>query len=1065
MLRGALHGSIGEFVSIKIAHVSDIHVRKLKYHKEYRAVFEQLYEKLKEEKPDIIVNTGDTFHTKLDLSPEAIKMMSELFVGLADIAPYHMILGNHDMNLKNSGRLDAISPIVDYLEHPNIHFHKYADVIEVADGIDLHVLSIVDPENWKKVLPEDRVNIALYHGSVVGSVTDTGWMMTHGDISLDELEKYDYAMLGDIHKTDQKVDKEGRAKYPGSLVQQNHGESNDKGYLIWDIEDKYSWSTRHVSLTNPKPFITIELTKKGRMPKNISIPLGARLRLVSNNNLPLDVMRRAVDIAKHRFKPESISFLNRASGDRGSVEGLTDDLKTENLRDISVQEELIDEYLVGYEAQSETMEKVYELNKKYNKIVEDNEDISRNVNWKLVNFQFDNLFNYGEDNSVNFGELSGIVGIFGKNYSGKSSIVDGVLWTLFNSTSKNERKNLNVINQNKEECRGKVEIQIGDRVFTVERASKKYTKRLKGEETQEAKTDLNFEVFDPVMGETISLNGTTRTQTDANIRKQFGTLEDFSVSSLSSQHGALAFIDEGSTRRKEIIAKFLDLELFEQKFRLAKEDSVDLKGALKRLETKNYDEDIEQTISKLDSSKIEVKTQRETCDCLKQDLEGFTENCSEIQGKIDSIPAEIIDIANITKQIRHKENQVTSLLLKVGEDEDKLKIKQGLYEKVIEFIDNFEIGKYQKIKNEIDNKQQQLNEQEDRVDKLSTDHDDIIKKEKLLNDIPCGTSFPTCKFIRDAHVAVANKTGVEREQQSILSLINETQQQINLLDPIQVEAQLDRFDKMKESKNIVSVTIADLNLEIERNRNTILTVKNELVGLIAKRDEYEENKEAIENLESLVSELNKCRYSIEQTKSSIESCEKNTLELVKLLGSQEQKLQNLREQKKEHEDLRTEFAAYDLFMRCMHPNGIAYDVIKKKIPVINSEIAKVLANIVDFEVFFEAVGNKFDISIKHPQYDERPIEMASGAEKSLSAMAIRLALLGVSSLPTGDLFILDEPGTALDEDNMSGFIQILELIKVYFKNVLLISHLDSLKDCVDMQIVIDKKAGYAKVNQ
>ena len=39
------------------------------------------------------------------------------------------------------------------------------------------------------------------------------------------LEKYDYAMLGDIHKTDQKVDNDGRARYPGSLVQQNHGES------------------------------------------------------------------------------------------------------------------------------------------------------------------------------------------------------------------------------------------------------------------------------------------------------------------------------------------------------------------------------------------------------------------------------------------------------------------------------------------------------------------------------------------------------------------------------------------------------------------------------------------------------------------------------------------------------------------------------------------------------------------------------------------------------------------------------------------------------------------------
>ena len=644
-------------MSIKIAHVSDIHVRKLKYHKEYRAVFEQLYEKLKEEKPDIIVNTGDTFHTKLDLSPEAIRMMSDLFAGLADIAPYYMILGNHDMNLKNSGRLDAISPIVDNLNHPNLHFHKHSEVIEVADGIDLHVLSIVDPENWQETLPEERVNIALYHGSVVGSVTDTGWMMTHGDIDLNTVEKYDYALLGDIHKTDQKVDADGRARYPGSLVQQNHGESNDKGYLIWEIEDKNKWSTRHVSLVNPKPFITIELTRKGRMPKNVSVPLGARLRLVSNNNLPLDIMKRAVDIAKHRFKPESISFLNRASGDRGSVEGLADGLKTENLRDIEVQEELIDEYLAGYEATPETLEKVFELNKKYNKMVEDNEDISRNINWKLKSFGFDNLFNYGEDNNVNFEELSGIVGVFGKNFSGKSSIIDAALWTMFNSTSKNERKNINVINQNKDCAAGQIEIEIGDRLYKIERTASKYIKRLKGEETNEAKTELNFEVFDKVMGETTSLNGLTRTQTDANIRKHFGTLDDFSVSSLSSQHGALAFIDEGSTRRKEIIAKFLDLELFEQKFKLSKEDSVDLKGALKRLSTRNYDDEILSAQQELIQTREDLHHQQDKCDSLKAGLSTLMTQCADTQAKIDSIPAEVIDIAAINNEIRTKENQ------------------------------------------------------------------------------------------------------------------------------------------------------------------------------------------------------------------------------------------------------------------------------------------------------------------------------------------------------------------------------------------------------------------------
>ena len=1059
---------LGEFVSIKIAHVSDIHVRKLKYHKEYRAVFEQLYEKLKEEKPDIIVNTGDTFHTKLDMSPEAIKMMSELFVGLADIAPYHMILGNHDMNLKNSGRLDAISPIVDYLEHPNIHFHKYASVVEVADGIDLHVLSIVDPENWQKELPEDRVNIALYHGSVVGSVTDSGWMMTHGDISLDELEKYDYAMLGDIHKTNQKVDNEGRAKYPGSLVQQNHGESNDKGYLIWDIVDKNTWKTRHVSLTNPKPFITIELTRKGRMPKNVSIPNGARLRLVSNNNLPLDVMRRAVDIAKHRFKPESISFLNRASGERGSVEGLTDGLKTENLRDISVQEELIDEYLVDFEVPSETLEKVYELNEKYNKIVEDTEDVSRNINWRLNSFKFDNLFNYGEDNNVSFRELSGIVGIFGKNFSGKSSIIDGVLWTMFNTTSKNERKNLNVINQNKDYGSGKVIIEIGDKTYTIERKSTKYTKRLKGEETQEAKTELNFEVYDPVMGETTSLNGLTRTLTDANIRKHFGTLDDFSVSSLSSQHGALSFIDEGSTRRKEIIAKFLDLELFERKFKLAKEDSVDLKGALKRLESRNYDEEIEQSNQELSDTRTELTKQQEQCTVLKESLEILKTVRNETQAKIDSIPAEVIDINAINASIRAKENIIMSLKLSNQDNEDSLKIKQGVYKKIIDFLDEFELEKYQGLKETIESARSKLSKEEDTLDRLLDAHNEILKKQKLLEEHEYDPDCRYCsenEFVKEAHAAVANKVTIEAQQKETLEVINSLSAHVKSLNPSDVEAQLDRYNKIEANKHTVSSEIADLNLDIEKNKNTIHTTENELDDLRIKRDEYEDNKEAIENLESLLIQLNKCHYDIKKTTHDIVCCENKTLEFVKNVGSLEQKVENIISQKNEYRDLQREYAAYDLYMQCMHSNGIAYDIIKKKIPVINSEIAKVLANIVDFEVFFEASGNKFDIFIKHPRYNERPIEMASGAEKSLSAIAIRLALLGVSSLPTGDIFVLDEPGTALDEENMEGFIRILELIKVYFKNVLLISHLDSLKDAVDMQIVIDKKAGYAKVNQ
>lgn len=108
----------------KIAHISDTHIRNLKYHKEYREVFRQMYESLKEQKPDFIVHCGDIAHTKTQISPEFVDMASDFFRNLANIAPTYIILGNHDGNLRNSTRQDALSPIVDALNIPNLKLLK-----------------------------------------------------------------------------------------------------------------------------------------------------------------------------------------------------------------------------------------------------------------------------------------------------------------------------------------------------------------------------------------------------------------------------------------------------------------------------------------------------------------------------------------------------------------------------------------------------------------------------------------------------------------------------------------------------------------------------------------------------------------------------------------------------------------------------------------------------------------------------------------------------------------------------------------------------------------------------
>ena len=127
--------------------------------------------------------------------------------------------------------------------------------------------------------------------------------------------------------------------------------------------------------------------------------------------------------------------------------------------------------------------------------------------------------------------------------------------------------------------------------------------------------------------------------------------------------------------------------------------------------------------------------------------------------------------------------------------------------------------------------------------------------------------------------------------------------------------------------------------------------------------EYDQNKEAIENLEELVTTRNNLNSEIKSQNMKLDVCEATILELVRQNGSLEQKVETVRQSKQEHTDLQEEYAAYDLFMRCMHSNGIAYDVIKRKLPVINQEIAKVLANITNFEIYFEDNGKKFEIFI------------------------------------------------------------------------------------------------------
>ena len=185
---------------MKFAHIADTHIRNLKFHYEYNEVFKQLYASLEKEGVDYIIHCGDIAHTKTQISPEFVDMAREFFTQLAKIAPTYVILGNHDGNLKNGNRQDAISPIVKALDNDRIVLLKHAGEHALKGGFCLNVLSVFDEENWIDPTDKNAVNIALYHGAIDRAKTDLNWTLG-GDHDITIFDNFDFAFLGDIHKT------------------------------------------------------------------------------------------------------------------------------------------------------------------------------------------------------------------------------------------------------------------------------------------------------------------------------------------------------------------------------------------------------------------------------------------------------------------------------------------------------------------------------------------------------------------------------------------------------------------------------------------------------------------------------------------------------------------------------------------------------------------------------------------------------------------------------------------------------------------------------------------------
>lgn len=833
--------------------------------------------------------------------------------------------------------------------------------------------------------------------------------------------------------------------YAGSVIQQNYAEDRVHGFLMWDIKDRDHFDVKFVELPNPKPFITIEWlgTVESTIKEARKYPLAARFRIRNKDTLAQKEVVQLTTVLRQELKASEVTFKSDHQVDRDIISTGAATLVKEDLRNPDVLLRLLKEYHREADVPDVTWLSVHELVKGY-LTKTGTEEIVRNTKWSLRHLKFDNTFAFGEGNVINFENMNGIVGIFGPNRSGKSSIVGTVMYALFNGTDRGSIKNLHVINARKPYCYTRAVVNVNSVDYVFERQTVKLEDK-RGKIN--ASTALN--VFKMEGGEAIDVAGEQRNDTEKVIRKLIGSSDDFLLTSLSAQDEIKLFISQGSTRRRQILARFLDLDIFDKMYDMAKNDLNATKAVMKALpdrdwmaldaqcyqQLEDYDDQIEEKQVKLRELNDQLEVLRRAL-AVHQDFTPVT----KVQVEASRLHVGVLNrqVDDLTRRIDSGKDVVTKLLVRIDKivelqrDHNLVELKRRL--EAFRTLEASVIA----LQHSHEKEALTLGQQE--------------RSLKILDDVPCGDSFPSCKFIKDAYLL---KDKVEPQREKLRQALDKLHRADDALQILKQENLVDKINKIEQLNDMRS----KLQVEVSSKHVDLIRLKSSLESMVASlepaRSKLEEMEEALKNEEN--AEVVALRSEIGALQVSIKNLDTEKMQLATECGRVQTVLDKHAEERKKRDETLQKMRAFELITLAFSRRGIPSVITSSQLPIINAEIAKILHGIVDFTVEMET-DNESDSTEIYINYGDsrRIIELGSGMEKMVASVAIRAALINVSSLPKTNMFIIDEGFGALDDAGVEACNRLLTSLKRCFKTVIVITHVEGVKDAADLVIEVAK---------
>lgn len=712
----------------------------------------------------------------------------------------------------------------------------------------------------------------------------------------------------------------------------------------------------------------------------------------------------------------------------------------QSIHDPKFQQELMKQYIANNDIKDIDFEEILKIDSQINSLINyDAYDKGKKYTIKWV--KWSNFLSYGPDNYFDFTTLNGLVLLNGEpaNKSGKSTFAYDLLhFLLFGKTNTNKAKNLGeLFNNYLPETRTiNVEgcINIDGEDFIIRRT---LTRPAQGKKTKTVTNKVEYykvseDGSEEILPEDNKQEAST-TATSKIIKEALGNESDFDLIISANAKDLDNIISLTETEKGRLLSRWIGLSLIEDKDIKAREKwnkEISVGRYSDMYNQTQLETDIEELTTTLTHNVAQIGAYNNQIDALNKSIEEYQQSKELLLSSRQVIDNSLLKVDVTTLQ------NTLNMLVEDGKRKNSM----------VEILEK-DLSEMGEIVFSEDEYKSMRSENEKLISKMAETRATINNLKSTNKALESAEFCPTCGKKFDN---VDNSAQISQNTERIKQLTSDGIAMKKRSDELtSAMATIEELRVKANKKTQIELKIAALKTEIANKRAEYKEKSQTL-------KEIEKNKEAIKKNGEIDAHINVVNANISSGETNkrnllnaITSLEKENARHTETISLRKSYLVKIAEERKIEK-------YWKLYLQMIGKDGISKMVLRNTLPIINSELNRLLGDITDFRV--EVVMNEkndVDFLLIRDETITR-LSAASGLEKTQSALALRVVLGNMSKLSRPPFILLDEVLGTVASENYDDMRKLYNKITEYYSFILHITHINDIADWHDSIVTVQK---------